>query len=213
MAEIYFFDLDRTLVKANITKKFFISFFLDHRSEFLKKAFFNSPLILDYVLHPEELDTAHKLIVEMICDEYDSVKKFSDKFIFDIFSKELFMPVYEDLKTAFHCGKRVVILSAAPNFIIDPISKSLGIKEAYGSVYEKDENKSLKLKSVLSGREKASIALNIMQKANVEKKNVTVYSDSFQDLELLCLAGVPVAVNPDKKLERIAKEENWRIIR
>jgi HAD superfamily hydrolase (TIGR01490 family) len=39
------------------------------------------------------------------------------------------------------------------------------------------------------------------------------YSDSESDLPMLRVVGHPVAVNPDAELERIAREEGWRIMR
>jgi phosphoserine phosphatase len=38
------------------------------------------------------------------------------------------------------------------------------------------------------------------------------YSDSHNDLPLLKLVDHPVAVDPDEKLARYAKEANWPII-
>jgi HAD superfamily hydrolase (TIGR01490 family) len=39
------------------------------------------------------------------------------------------------------------------------------------------------------------------------------YSDSESDLPMLRAVGHPVAVNPDSALERVAREEGWRIMR
>src|SRR5215218_3014195 len=39
------------------------------------------------------------------------------------------------------------------------------------------------------------------------------YSDSESDLPMLRTVGHPVAVNPDAALERVAREEGWRIMR
>jgi HAD superfamily hydrolase (TIGR01490 family) len=39
------------------------------------------------------------------------------------------------------------------------------------------------------------------------------YSDSESDLPMLRAVGNPVAVNPDRRLERVARQEGWRIMR
>ena len=39
------------------------------------------------------------------------------------------------------------------------------------------------------------------------------YSDSESDLPMMRLVGHPVAVNPDAALERVAREEGWRVMR
>jgi phosphoserine phosphatase len=39
------------------------------------------------------------------------------------------------------------------------------------------------------------------------------YSDSESDLPMMRAVGHPVAVNPDHTLQRVAREEGWRIMR
>ena len=39
------------------------------------------------------------------------------------------------------------------------------------------------------------------------------YSDSVSDLPMLRAVGIPVVVNPDDELTRIAKAEGWRVMR
>jgi HAD superfamily hydrolase (TIGR01490 family) len=39
------------------------------------------------------------------------------------------------------------------------------------------------------------------------------YSDSESDLPMLRVVGHPVAVNPDRELQRVAREEGWRVMR
>ena len=40
----------------------------------------------------------------------------------------------------------------------------------------------------------------------------TAYSDSHTDLPFLEVVGHPVAVNPDRRLRRIAQERGWPIL-
>jgi phosphoserine phosphatase len=39
------------------------------------------------------------------------------------------------------------------------------------------------------------------------------YSDSASDLPMLRAVGNPVVVNPDEELARVAREEDWRVMR
>lgn len=212
LAEVYFFDLDRTLVKVNITRKFLVRYFKNSPLSFIDKLSKNFSLFLKYQFHSTDLTVAHELIARMIEDDYHHVLEFSDQFWTSIVNKEIFLPVYEELKFAQHRGKKVVILSAAPNFIVDPIAKKLGDVEAYSTTYSYDQIKGLEVKNILFGIEKAKIANKIKEMLQVEKNDMAAYSDSIQDIELLCSVGYPVIVNADKKLREIAKKENWRII-
>lgn len=46
----------------------------------------------------------------------------------------------------------------------------------------------------------------------VDWKNSAAYADSYSDLSVLNLVGDPVAVDPDKKLEILAKRREWTIL-
>ena len=47
---------------------------------------------------------------------------------------------------------------------------------------------------------------------DVEVKDSIFYSDSINDLPMFEVCGVPVAVNPDEKLKKIAKERAFKVI-
>lgn len=38
------------------------------------------------------------------------------------------------------------------------------------------------------------------------------YTDSYSDLPMLLVCGNPVAVNPDRKLQKLAKKQRWRVL-
>lgn len=46
----------------------------------------------------------------------------------------------------------------------------------------------------------------------IDWENSAAYADSYSDLSVLSLVGHPVAVDPDQKLERIAKRRGWTIV-
>ena len=51
----------------------------------------------------------------------------------------------------------------------------------------------------------------LAQKLGFELAEATFYSDSITDLPLLEVVGTPVAVSPDRRLLRVAKQRGWRI--
>jgi HAD superfamily hydrolase (TIGR01490 family) len=212
LAEVYFFDLDRTLVKVNITSKFLVRYFRNSPLSFIEKLIKHFSLFLKHQLNPGDLRIAHELISKMIGDDYTRVLAFSSNFWTQIVNKEIFLPVYEELKFAQHRGKKIVILSAAPNFIVDPIAKKLGDVEAYSTTYTFDPINGIEVKNILYGIEKAKIVNTFRERLQIEKNDLTAYSDSIQDIEFLCSVGCPVIVNADKKLREIARRENWRVI-
>ena len=47
----------------------------------------------------------------------------------------------------------------------------------------------------------------------IDPANCSFYTDSYRDLPLMEIVGLPVAVNPDRKLMKTALERKWKIIR
>jgi len=67
---------------------------------------------------------------------------------------------------------------------------------------------------VVIGREKAARTLRLADElaADVDWAASYTYADSIHDLPFLELAGHPVAVHPDPKLERVARDRGWPIV-
>ena len=64
----------------------------------------------------------------------------------------------------------------------------------------------------MDGNEKAKEATLLMNKLNILKKDVSVYSDNIDDLKLFDLAAKKIAVRPCPKLSKLSKQNSWEII-
>src|ERR687893_70428 len=60
---------------------------------------------------------------------------------------------------------------------------------------------------------KAEAIREIAAREGIDLTESFAYSDSESDLPMMRAVGHPVAVNPDRALERVAREEGWRIMR
>jgi HAD superfamily hydrolase (TIGR01490 family) len=60
---------------------------------------------------------------------------------------------------------------------------------------------------------KAEAIRELAAREGIDLAESYAYSDSESDLPMLQVVGHPVAVNPDPALQRIAREEGWRIMR
>jgi HAD superfamily hydrolase (TIGR01490 family) len=67
---------------------------------------------------------------------------------------------------------------------------------------------------VVVGREKAARTLRLVSQLEVEVDWPAsyAYADSIHDLPFLEVVGHPVAVHPDRGLDRIARERGWQVI-
>jgi HAD superfamily hydrolase (TIGR01490 family) len=111
-------------------------------------------------------------------------------------------------------GEPVYIVSAALQEIVDELARDLGFDGAIGTVAEVREG-------VYTGRTlharhsagKADAVRELAGSEGLELAASTAYSDSYTDLPFLEAVGHPVAVNPDRRLRRIAAERGWPVLR
>ena len=110
-------------------------------------------------------------------------------------------------------GENILILSSSPTFLVRAIGRYLGVDEAHGTDYEVDERGMLKsIVFLMEGKDKAAFVSEFAAKKGISLDAVTAFSDSFLDLPLLLKVGNPVAVNPDRRLQRLCKQKRWRIV-
>jgi hypothetical protein len=64
---------------------------------------------------------------------------------------------------------------------------------------------------VLHGPAKAAAVRTLAEREGLELARCSAYSDSINDLAMLCAVGHAVAVNPDSALRAEAKRRGWQI--
>jgi HAD superfamily hydrolase (TIGR01490 family) len=110
-------------------------------------------------------------------------------------------------------GQRVWLVTAAPAELASLLARRLGLTGALGTVSEiKDGIYTGRLVGEpLHGPAKAEAVLALASKEDLDLEQCWAYSDSSNDLPMLTTVGHAVAVNPDAKLKRIARENGWEI--
>ena len=111
-------------------------------------------------------------------------------------------------------GREVWIVTAAPVQMAQYIAKELGLTGALGTILEvKNGLLTGEFEGrPLHGEEKAVAIKALAKQRGISLKRSYAYSDSHNDLYMLTRVGHPVAVNPDKTLERYAKAAHWKIL-
>ena len=106
-------------------------------------------------------------------------------------------------------GEKVYVVSATLQEIVEHIAEDLGFDGAIGSTCEIVDGvytgKSLRAHG--EGKAEALRDLAVAQELDLEAS--TAYSDSYTDVPFLEAVGFPVAVNPDRRLRRIARLRGW----
>lgn len=108
----------------------------------------------------------------------------------------------------------VYVVSASLQQIVERVADDLGLDGAVGSTCEVESG-------VYTGRSlrpcygslKADAVREIAARDSIDLAQSTAYSDSHTDVAFLETVGHPTAVNPDKKLCKIARERGWPVLR
>jgi putative phosphoserine phosphatase/1-acylglycerol-3-phosphate O-acyltransferase len=111
-------------------------------------------------------------------------------------------------------GDHLVILTASAFFFAEPIARDLGIEEVIGTQvgFEGGLCTGLVSGEIVDGRVKLAAARAVCERRGVDLASSTFYTDHVADLPLLEAVGAPVAVGPERRLARIARQRGWRIV-
>jgi HAD superfamily hydrolase (TIGR01490 family) len=113
-------------------------------------------------------------------------------------------------------GRPIFICTAASQEMAELMAIVLTFDGAVGTAFEVDGHGRYtgRLDGPMTYREgKAQAIRELSEREGINLEQSYAYSDSESDLPMLRLVGHAVAVNPDKPLERVAREEAWEIMR
>jgi HAD superfamily hydrolase (TIGR01490 family) len=112
-------------------------------------------------------------------------------------------------------GRPVYIVTAASQELADVLAQVLVLDGGIGMRSEvRDGVYTGKPSGPFTYREGKAVAIReLAEREGIDLSESFAYSDSESDLPMMRAVGHPVAVNPDRALERVAREEGWRIMR
>jgi HAD superfamily hydrolase (TIGR01490 family) len=113
-------------------------------------------------------------------------------------------------------GDVCAIVTGTSPYASWPLARRLQIDHVVSSVFEIDEDRRFTGRPVYPlciGDGKLLRAEELAHKLGFRLEEATFYTDSVSDLPLLSRVAVPVAVNPDPRLRRIAERRGWRVER
>jgi HAD superfamily hydrolase (TIGR01490 family) len=110
-------------------------------------------------------------------------------------------------------GRKVFIVSASPEEIVDPLAEYLGVDDVIATRPKVDEHGrySGDVDFYSYGPSKVTAMEEMAERDGIDLAASYAYSDSITDEPMLSAVGHPVAVNPDRALARIAAEREWEV--
>jgi len=127
----------------------------------------------------------------------------------------LYREVLEEAWSHQDAGRPAYIVTAASQDLAERLADVLVLDGGIGMRFEARDG-------VYTGRPdgpfiygegKAEAVRELAQREGIDLAASYAYSDSESDLPMMRAVGHPVAVNPDSELERVARDEGWRIMR
>jgi HAD superfamily hydrolase (TIGR01490 family) len=132
----------------------------------------------------------------------------------DVFKPRIDSAVAKRIEAILSSGGKAIIASSSFATILEPLARHLGISEIVASEIEYDKGMATgRLEGEPAfGEGKRSRVLEYLRKIDAEPGECAFYSDSHRDLPLLREVSEAVAVNPDPRLLRVARESGWEIL-
>jgi len=111
-------------------------------------------------------------------------------------------------------GRPVVIVSASPEEIVEPLRQEVGADDIIATrpVVDADGRYTGEMGFYAYGTFKVEAMRAYAAERGIDLSQSYAYSDSYTDAPMLEAVGHPVAVNPDRVLLRMARAHDWPVL-
>ena len=209
-----FFDVDGTLINGQ-SQKLMISYFYRKKKVGI---LFLLKIYLWFLLYKLGIASKGTSLMKKGYQLVKEIKKEEFKnYINDFFEKEIKPKIYpqamERLNLHKKKGHEVILVSKSCKFLIDIIKEYLKVSFSIATELEvKNGILTGKIKGkIIYGKERLKVIKELALKNQWNLKKSYAYGDHISDLPLLQAVGHPVVVNPDRKLKKEARRNNWEI--
>ncbi len=212
-----FFDLDKTVIaKASMVafgRPFYHGGLINRRT--VLRALYGELIYLHLGASEQKLNRIRESVLRLIRGWHsDRVREIVAEAIEEIVEPIIFAEAADLIDRHHDEGRLVVIVSASPEEIVTPLSRFLGADECIASRARLDEEGRYtgKMQFYAFGPFKAEAMDALARKRGIDLASSYAYTDSYTDLPMLVAVGHPVAVNPDRVLNRYAKEHEFEVL-
>lgn len=208
-----FIDLDGTLTgKGSSERRFFL--FL------LKKGVLGIPQLFAFLLfavrffprYGRTIWKKNKAYLSGLSER--SVADAADAFVREDLLPYLSREMLNRISLHRRKGEETILLTGTLAAIAEPVARHGGFDAFLATVCAVSNGRVRPLPPPVHPfqREKLQIARRMCDEKGIALSECSAYGDSIHDLPLLEAVGKPVAVNPDRSLEKIALHRSWEIL-
>jgi HAD superfamily hydrolase (TIGR01490 family) len=216
-SRIAFYDLDGTLCSGNVVQRY--AFYARHYPSRWRAILRWSKLVASLPLLVGLEFYSRRLFNEFFYREYRGMRETwlreMGEELFESVVRPTIFPGSKALVEADRGqGFRPVLVTGELDFAIQHVARYFNFDAVISNTlfYRGGEATGNVVAPLVAEREKAAAITNLCQLHSVELSDTKAYSDSISDVHMLEAVGRPVAVNPDRRLKRVALQRGWPIL-
>ncbi|MFZ1537431.1 MAG: HAD-IB family hydrolase [Chromatiaceae bacterium] len=214
-----FFDVDGTLVRATVIN--YHVFFARRWYKGLRRLLFFVTIPLHIILYLAVDTVSRTAFNKLMYHSYRGMdKRWLEAMAVECFEKVLKPRCIDATCTALaeHLkkGDCVVLVSGSLDFILAPFARHLAIDHVLcpGLMYDAEGRATGALTMTpVADEYKGVLIRSFAEKHRIDLKESYAYADSLSDMSMFESVGHPHVVHPGKKLEKIARERGWEIVK
>jgi HAD superfamily hydrolase (TIGR01490 family) len=210
-----FFDMDRTVVRSN-TGPLYIAY--AYRHGWLRKRHVAIGAWWTLLYKLTVLDTAsavRKATETMAGVDETELTAFCRRWVAEQVVPEISRSARRIIELHRRRGDVLVLLTASSPYAAEPVAEHLEMDHVLCTRVEVTAGQltGLPIEPPCIGNGKVVWAEELADKLDICLSRSTFYTDSIQDMPMLLRVGDPVIVNPDFRLDRLARKRGWRVER
>ena len=206
-------DVDGTLLAGPSSEALFAAYLMRHQRigprQFVEAAVFLARWASCFGRHVFKKNKAYLAGLAV-----DDVAALAEDFVRDELKPRLRPALLERIEAHRAAGHRIALLTGAPEFIARPLARHVGAElwsatrcVRYNGAFTADPPEAHPF-----FREKVARSLELCAAIGCELDDCVAYGNSVYDLPLLESVGRPIAVFPDRRLKRAARNGGWEIL-
>ena len=212
-----FYDFDGTLVSSNVVTRY--AFFAKNHPSKLRACLRYAKLLVT-VPFWIGLDMYSRRLFNLIFyREYRGLEEaWLSQQAETMFERDIIPKVYPGAQALLEAdrkaGFRLVLVSGGLDFALAPAVRHFGFSDVICNrlVYQQGVATGEIAPPLLAEQEKLAAIERFCREYNVDTAQSKAYSDSHSDVPMLEAVGLPAAVNPDRRLRRVASQRGWPIL-
>jgi HAD superfamily hydrolase (TIGR01490 family) len=211
---IAFYDLDHTILVDNSATHLINE---ARKRGIMSDKHFRNAVWLS-ILYKLGIGDSTKMIVRMLSWLKGLNEELIKKLCIEVFKEQIVHKIRPEILTTLeeHRSRQgaVVLLSSASEPICQPATEYLKMDDLICSRLDADQGllTGKTIGNLVYAEEKRTRLLSYCKNHEQDPADAYYYGDSYTDHHVMSAVGHPVAVDPDKKLCRIAIEKDWPIL-